>query len=490
MRPVIYSAPFYMRFSRDNFNAWCSILAGAMDALSAFSGMMLAVWLRFDSGLVPLLHETIPPRRMYVAAALVLAILQVVVFRVVGLYVRPQFGSFGDKVPKIVRGIGITLATALALSFVVRVEGWPPYSRTVALIAFAAILLLVSVIRFVLFRAERHWAKYSAHKRKVLIVGVDRLAVHVRDRLEGEYRLRSRVVGFLLPSAPAPGSPETTPDPAIAPGQLLGTADDLERIAERTGADEVILADLSVPRKRMADIFFHCERNLLTFRMVPDLYGILTTRIRVDQLADTPLLGIAPWPLERFWNRVLKRVEDILGAIVGLVVSAPIVAIAAPFIKRSSPGPVFYSQIRCGIGGRPFTIYKLRTMPTDAEAASGPVWTKEDDARRTRVGAFLRRWNLDELPQFWNVLRGDMSLVGPRPERPHFVEQFKNDVGHYMTRHVSRPGITGWAQVNGMRGDTSIRDRVQYDLYYLENWSLSFDFKILLQTFLNRDNAY
>jgi exopolysaccharide biosynthesis polyprenyl glycosylphosphotransferase len=481
-----------MKLARDNFNAWCSILAAAMDALSAFLGTMLAVWVRFDSGLVPLLNEAIPPRPMYIAAAAVLAFLMVVVFRVIGLYVRPQLGSFGDKLPRIVRGVGVTLATALALSFVVRVEGWPPYSRTVALIAFAAILLLVSVIRFILFRAERHWAKYSAHKRKVLVVGVNRLALHVRDRLQGEYRLRSKVVGFLLPSSPAaPGAaPDIAMSPALSPSEVLGTADDLERVAEATGADEVILADLSVPRSRMADIFFHCERNMLTFRMVPDLYGILTTRIRVDQLADTPLLGIAPWPLERFWNRILKRTEDILGSIVGLLVSAPIIAIAAPFIKRSSPGPVFYSQVRCGIGGRPFTIYKLRTMPTDAEAASGPVWTKEDDARRTRVGAFLRRWNLDELPQFWNVLRGDMSLVGPRPERPHFVEQFKNDVGHYMTRHVSRPGITGWAQVNGMRGDTSIHDRVHYDLYYLENWSLSFDFKILLQTFLHNENAY
>ena len=471
--------------SRDNFNAWCSILAGTLDALATFGGVMLAVWIRFDSGLVPLLHETVPPRRMYVAAAALLAILMVAVFRLVGLYVRPQLGAFGDKLPKMVRGVGITLATALALSFVVRVEGWPPYSRTVALIAFVAILALVALQRFILFRAERHWAKYSAHKRKVLIIGVNRLALHVRDRLEGEYRLRSRVLGFLLP-----GVPGNEPDPDLPPDQLLGTADDLEDIAERTGADEVILADLSVPRKRMAEIFFHCERNLLTFRMVPDLYGILTTRIRVDQLADTPLLGIAPWPLDAFWNRVFKRAEDILGAIVGLLVSAPVIAIAAPFIKRSSPGPVFYSQIRCGIGGEPFTIYKLRTMPVDAEAVSGPVWTSENDTRRTRVGAFLRRWNLDELPQFWNVLRGDMSLVGPRPERPHFVEQFKNEVGHYMTRHLSRPGITGWAQVNGMRGDTSIRDRVQYDLYYLENWSLSFDFKILLQTFLHNENAY
>ena len=481
-----------MKLARDNFNAWCAILAAAMDALSAFLGTMLAVWVRFDSGLVPLLNEIIPPRHMYVAAAAALAFLMVVVFRLVGLYVRPQLGAFGDKLPKMVRGVGITLATALALSFVVRVEGWPPYSRTVALMAFVAILALVAIQRFILFRAERHWAKYSAHKRKVLIVGVNRLALHVRDRLQGEYRLRSKVVGFLLPSSPAASgaSPDVAMSPTLSPAEVLGTADDLERVAEATGADEVILADLSVPRSRMADIFFHCERNMLTFRMVPDLYGILTTRIRVDQLADTPLLGIAPWPLERFWNRVLKRAEDIVGAVVGLLLSAPVIAIAAPFIKRSSPGPVFYSQIRCGVGGEPFTIYKLRTMPTDAEAASGPVWTTEDDARRTRVGAFLRRWNLDELPQFWNVLRGDMSLVGPRPERPHFVEQFKNDVGHYMTRHVSRPGITGWAQVNGMRGDTSIHDRVQYDLYYLENWSLSFDFKILLQTFLHNENAY
>ena len=479
-----------MRPVRDNFHAWCALLAGAMDALSAFGGTMLAVWLRFDSGLVPLLHEVMPPRRMYVAAAAALAAMMVVAFRLVGLYARPQLGPFGDKFPKIVRGVGITMAAALALSFVVRVEDWPPYSRTVALMAFGAILLIVTVQRFVLYRAERHWAKYSRHKRKVLIVGVNRLALHVADRLQGEPRLRAAVVGFLLPASPKAGGAEVAMDPALAPSRVLGTADDLERVAEETGADEVILADLSVPRERLTDIFFHCERNMLTFRMVPDLYGILTTRIRVDQLADTPLLGIAPWPLEAFWNRVMKRAEDVLGAVVGLVVSAPVIAVAAPFIKRSSPGPVFYSQVRCGIGGKPFTIYKLRTMPTDAEAESGPVWTKPDDERRTGVGAFLRKWNLDELPQFWNVLRGDMSLVGPRPERPHFVEKFKDDVGHYMTRHVSKPGITGWAQVNGLRGDTPIEDRVQYDLYYLENWSLSFDFKVLVQTFFHNENAY
>ncbi len=154
------------------------------------------------------------------------------------------------------------------------------------------------------------------------------------------------------------------------------------------------------------------------------------------------------------------------------------------------PGPVFYRQERCGEHSKKFILFKLRTMPVDAEAESGPVMTAEDDPRRTRSGAFLRRWNLDELPQLWNVLIGDMALVGPRPERPHFVEQFKEEIGRYMSRHVSKPGITGWAQVNGLRGNTSIEERIKYDLYYLENWSLAFDFKILLQTILSRENAY
>jgi len=146
--------------------------------------------------------------------------------------------------------------------------------------------------------------------------------------------------------------------------------------------------------------------------------------------------------------------------------------------------------VRCGEGGREFTIYKLRTMTEDAEDDTGPIWALPDDPRRTQIGAFLRRHNLDELPQFWNVLKGDMSLVGPRPERPHFVEQFKEDISRYMWRHASKPGMTGWAQVNGLRGNTSISERIKYDLYYLENWSLAFDFKIIVRTFFSRENAY
>jgi exopolysaccharide biosynthesis polyprenyl glycosylphosphotransferase len=180
---------------------------------------------------------------------------------------------------------------------------------------------------------------------------------------------------------------------------------------------------------------------------------------------------------------------DIAGALVGLLLAAPLMSVAALLIVRESPGPVFYIQERCGRRGRRFRLVKLRTMHPDAEAGRGPGWTVAGDPRRTRVGTWLRRYNIDELPQFWNVLRGDMSLVGPRPERPFFVEQFAPGIAHYMWRHVSKPGLTGWAQVNGLRGDTSIAERVKYDLFYLEHWSLAFDFKILLRTLLAFKNA-
>ena len=478
-----------MQAPRDNFDAFCSLLAGFADAAAAFLGVMLATWIRFDSGFIPLHHnEILPPRAMYLAAAVALAPLLAVIFKQIGLYVRPQLGAFGDKLPRIVRGVTITLATALALSFVVRPADWPPYSRAVAFIAFFTVLLLVLAERFALFRIEMHWARRTAPIRRVLIIGVDDLAARIRRALEREPRLRSRLAGYLRPTAP--GGPEIPLSSAITPRLVKGHIGELEQVVAEEKIDEVILADMSISHKRLTEILFHCERNLIPFRMVPDLYGVLTSRVTVNHVADIPLLGMANWPLDTFWNRVLKRLEDVAGALVGLLVSAPVVLVAAPLIKRSSPGPIFYRQVRCGIAGQPFTIFKLRTMPVDAEAETGPVWATPDDPRRTRVGEFLRKWNLDELPQFWNVLAGDMSLVGPRPERPHFVEQFKDDVGHYMTRHVSRPGMTGWAQVNGLRGDTSIEDRVQHDLYYLENWSLSFDLKILLQTFFNRQNAY
>lgn len=478
-----------MHTHRDNFDSFCSLLAAAADLVAAFGAFLLAVWIRFASGWIPLHYtEEFPPLEMYTWAAAVVAFLLVFIFRQLKLYRRPQFGHFGDKIPRLVRGVAITFGAALALASVIRIEGWPTYSRTVVLVAFLTVLLVVAVERNLLFQLERHLARHSAPIRLTLVVGTSAVAARLRDALHKERRLRTRIAGFIHPDEH--GAPPTAPDPAIAPADILGPIADIGKIVDAHPCRQVIIADPHLSRARLLQLYNICEQHFIDLQLVPDLYGMLTTRVTVNNIGDIPLLTMSAWPLDSLFNRFLKRTEDILGSLFGLVVAAPIILLAAPFIKRSSPGPVFYRQTRLGLEGRPFTMYKLRTMPVDAEAKSGPVWTTASDTRRTRIGAFLRKWNLDELPQFLNVLRGEMSLVGPRPERPFFVDQFKEDIGHYMARHISRPGITGWAQVNGLRGNTSIRDRLTYDLYYLENWSLSLDLKILLQTFVSRKNAY
>ncbi len=467
--------------ARDTFDAMCSAIAVAADLVAVFAGFLLAVWIRFDSGwiAVPRGH---PPRAMYVYAAGVVALLYTLLFQALGLYRRPQDGHFTDKIPRLVRASAIGTLLALALAFVIRSE--PPFSRLVAGIGFGTVTLLVLVERNILFQLERHWARHQARHRAVLIIGAGALAAQLRDELHRDPRHRARVIGFLKAESDEVAA-------AIRPGEVLGEVRDLAAVMDAHEVDEVMVANPSVlTADQLEGIVIEAGRRLAGFSMVPDTFRLLTSRVDVRQIGDISLLGMAPWPLDRFWNRVLKRIEDVVGAVVGLVLTAPFLVVAAIIIRRTSPGPAFYRQIRCGEGGRPFTLYKLRTMVVDAEAQTGPVWTRPDDPRRTRFGAWLRRSNLDELPQLWNVLRGDMSLVGPRPERPEFVEKFRDEIGRYMWRHAGKPGMTGWAQIHGLRGQTDLRERIRYDLWYLENWSLALDFKILARTLTARQNAY
>jgi exopolysaccharide biosynthesis polyprenyl glycosylphosphotransferase len=468
--------------ARDTFDVACSTFAVVADALAVFAGFMLAVWIRFDSGWLPLFHERTPPRMMYVYGAGVATLLFLFIFRTLGLYARPQYGHFIDKIPRIIRACGLGILLALALAFVIRTE--QPFSRIATALALLTVSVLVVIERNILFQSERHWAKHQAQKKNVILLGTGSLAARMKQLLEGEPRRRARIAAYVRMNG-------EDVDPALPAELVRPSLDELPRLLDQGDVDEVILVNpSSLSHERMVDLILQCERAMAGFQMVPDMFRLLTSKVNVQTMEEVPLLGVGKWPLDIFWNRTLKRVEDVLGASVGLLLSVPIIAVAAVLIKRGSPGPVFYRQDRCGEKGRIFTLYKLRTMPVDAEKASGPVWTAPDDPRRTAVGAFLRRYNLDELPQFWNVLKGDMSLVGPRPERPFFVEQFKDDISRYMWRHVSTPGMTGWAQVNGFRGQTDLRKRIELDLYYLENWSLAFDFKILARTLFNRENAY
>ena len=458
----------------------CTAAAVTADALAVFAGFWCAVWIRFDTGWIPL-REAVPPRSMYLYGAIIGTLLFIFIFRSLGLYVRPQTGAFSFKIPRLVRATGWGILLAVVLSYAIGTQ--PPFSRITLGLSFFTILLLVLFERWLLFKIEWHWAKHKAEVKRVVVIGTNKLAAHIKQALKGTPTLRSRVVAFLRTDGVAP-------DPALPPELTRHTLEDLAGMVERGEVDEVICADFSLSNDRMSELLLLSERNLVSFHTVPDMFGMLTQKVHIEMLGDIPLLGLDKWPLDFVINRGLKRAEDMVGGIVGLLLSVPVIAVTAALIKRESPGPVFYRQERCGEGGKTFHILKLRTMCADAEEASGPVWAQPDDPRRTKIGAWLRAHNLDELPQFWNVLKGEMSLVGPRPERPHFVEQFKDDISRYMWRHASKPGITGWAQVNGLRGNTSIRDRIQYDLYYLENWSLALDFKIIAKTFFARQNAY
>ena len=452
------------------------------DTCAVFGGFMLATWVRFDTGWIPLRHARPEALyRLYATGAVAATVVFLLVFRSLGLYARPQMGTFVNKIPRLVRGcgIGILLTTVLAFS----VQNEAEFSRLTIGTALFTISFLLLVQRYGLYRAEWNIARHSRRTHNVLILGVDAVAARLRRSLRREPMLRARVAGFV----PMDGTPA---DPAIADEDIVGTPDDIPDLVAAKRVSQVILTNPDVGRGRILDLVLLCERQLVTFNMVPDLFRIMTSSMDVQSLDDIPLLGLRRWPLEVVWNRILKRIEDIVGAALGLVLTAPLIAVAGCFIKQASAGPVFYSQERCGRSGKPFRILKLRTMRVDAEAGTGPVFAEAEDPRTTPVGAFLRRHNLDELPQLWNVLKGEMSLVGPRPERPHFVEKFREDIGRYMWRHVSKPGVTGWAQVNGLRGNTSIGERVKYDLYYLEHWSLAFDFKILVRTLTAQKNAY
>jgi Undecaprenyl-phosphate glucose phosphotransferase len=223
------------------------------------------------------------------------------------------------------------------------------------------------------------------------------------------------------------------------------------------------------------------SREFIDVKVVPDILQFIALRARLEDLDGLPVININEVPLQGF-NSWVKRGLDIGLSAVAMVLLAIPFAIIAALVKWTSPGPVFYRQERMGLDGKAFTVYKFRSMHEDAEDVTGPVWARDDDPRTTHVGRWLRRLDLDELPQFWNVLRGDMSIVGPRPERPFFVEQFKHRIPQYMLRHKVKAGITGWAQVNGWRGNTSLEKRIEYDLYYIENWSVTLDLKIMWLT--------
>ena len=451
-------------------------------------GLVGAHWLRFSSGLIPRgIEQDIPlalPSYWSSGYWKLTVVGAVIVF--LGLLGKGICQPDDLFAPRRIRarltGVVVAcLAVFLGLSLAVRTV--PSISRAFVLCAAGCIISAVYTWRALLALLLRRSALSRHLRQRLLAVGCNPDACRIRRSARGNPQGAVDFVGCVgRRPANATGDPECL--------DLLGPIQQFETILQQQAVDAVALVDSDLAPAEVVQVANQCERHHVELKIVPHQCLIMVSRLRPTMIAGVPLLGIEALPLNQLGNWVLKRGVDIIGALVGLLVSAPLMAAFGALVFLESPGPIIYRQLRMGRGGRLFTMYKLRSMRLDAETDGAARWAQPDDPRRLRIGAFLRKWNIDEVPQFWNVLKGDMSLVGPRPERPEFVEKFKLEIPHYNVRHSCLPGLTGWAQVNGWRGNSSLLERIRHDIWYVEHWTIWLDFQIMLQTFYRRKNAY
>jgi Undecaprenyl-phosphate glucose phosphotransferase len=452
------------------------------DGLLAVWAFILAYGIRFESGLIPVTRGY-PPIEQYVNLLPLVALLTPLAFQLQGIYrlrrgrsrVDDFFAVLIGSILAVVFGVVTTLYISVYYASDVEKERGV---YEVSQIVWGLFLILNVVFTYLSREAvrellERRWRAGVGLKR-ILIAGAGDLGRMVADRVLQHREFGFQVVGFVDDRAGGDhigyrGIP------------LLGTLADVGEIAQRERVDHLYVALPLEEHTKLLDLVEITSRECLDVKVVPDLLQFITLRARLEDLDGLPIINVNDVPLQGF-NSWLKRAIDVaLSAAAVLVLALPL-AVIATLVKLTSRGAVFYAQERMGLDGKAFTVYKFRSMHHDAESETGPVWAREDDPRVTPIGRWLRKLDLDELPQLWNVLRGDMSIVGPRPERPFFVEQFKHRIPQYMLRHKVKSGITGWAQVNGWRGNTSLEKRIEYDLYYIENWSVTLDLKIMWLT--------
>ena len=441
------------------------VLDGAIIAL-AWLG---SYWLRFHAlGIAAPLG--VPPLSFYLWFGAVLTPFALLVLRTFRIYRSARTARLSRELSALVQGMVIVTAFAAVASFFTRGE----LSRAALALfgALATTLLLGS--RLVIRAALRFVRRHGRNLRGTLIVGTGELAVALLGKIREHRDFGLSVRGFIAVDAARVGT-------QIAGLPVLGVVTDLPGLAERAGVELVYLALARSEHEAEHQALERLADSTAAVRLVPDLARAFTLNASVEDFDGMPVVLVTESPGQG-WNAVLKRALDLVCSTLGLVILSPVLAALALWVRLDSAGPVLYAQERVSLSGKRFRMLKFRTMRVDAEAAGGPGWTKPDDPRRTRAGRILRPLSLDELPQLWNVFCGEMSLVGPRPERPMYVERFRASVPRYMLRHHMKAGITGWAQVHGLRGDTPLDRRIEFDLYYIRNWSLGLDVKILFLT--------
>jgi Undecaprenyl-phosphate glucose phosphotransferase len=442
------------------------------DAIMVVLAFCAAYWLRKN---VTPEAVNIAPFRDYVAMLIIQVVNMLLLFFFSRLYDVKRSMPRLDEFYRIFAATSIgTIGTIALTTFLFKNSTLElDFPRVMIIYAWALTVVMVTVSRSLWVMVRNELRKRGFWADRLLIVGTGDVGRMILQKVRQMPRLGYRVVGFV--------DGDTQVGQEIMGVPVLGGVDDIPDLIDEHGIEEVIIGRPELSHHDLLAIVSRCERGQVGIKIFPDLFQIIATELSIGDLGGLPLLSVRDVAL-RGWKLTLKRAVDLVGSAVGLVILSPLLMLIAIAIKLDSPGPVFYAQERMGLDARPFWCMKFRSMRTDAEK-DGPGWTTENDPRVTRLGELIRRFSIDEFPQLINVFLGEMSLVGPRPERPVYVEQFRRSIPRYMDRHREKAGMTGWAQVNGLRGDTSIAERTKYDLWYIENWSLWLDFKIILRTF-------
>ena len=454
------------------------------DLFAVWGGLLLAFWVRFDTPVHALgrYPASVMTTAEYRGHFLFLGVtLMLILFR---------FGLYSSGRPLRLRRANAVLLTSCLLWFVgnlglsFELNAQPIVSRIYLLCACGCTLFTLATWRWSL-QQFLYLPKIAAKlQQRILFVGWSEQAQRMARHISEDSRHPYQIIGCV----PAPGGGyDLDPNGNV---KAVGSYGDLKSLLNRLRVDLVLVASVDPTEGGLFDLVNCCEKEMVHMQILPSGFQVFLSGLHVETTGGVPVLGVSRLPLDSFWNACLKRALDLVGATVGLILSMPLIAVFGLLVYRESAGPIFYRQTRLGRNGKYFEILKIRTMRLNAEAEGGIGWSRKVDPRRLRIGSLMRKLNIDEVPQFWNVLKGEMSLVGPRPERPELIQTFKEKIPHYNARHSIKPGITGWAQVNGFRGDTDLVERIKCDLFYIEHWNLLMEFQILLMTFFRRSNAY
>ncbi|MBI2619626.1 MAG: undecaprenyl-phosphate glucose phosphotransferase [Ignavibacteriales bacterium] len=447
------------------------LLTVTSDVLAIEGAFLFSYWLRFYSPLTSVIPVELgfPPIEAYVYGSLFVIPSWLLLFHSRGMYRARRAAYFSDEFFPILRVVFFGMLLVMAAAFFYRAFS---FSRLVFALLAVTGVVLIAAGRFVVLTFEQWWYARGHDIKNVILVGGNETARRVYESIAHHPSLGYRMVGYFTTRGKGQFSKRLP---------YLGSLSKVPHYLRHHAIELVLVALTSDEHPRLAKLIEEAEGLNTEIMMVPDLVELMTSRVRIKELEGIPFLQVKEAALTT-WNRIVKRGFDIVVAVVILVLTSPLLGLIAAMIAMTSQGPPFYLQERVGLDGRTFNVLKFRTMRIDAEAKTGPVWAKRNDPRVTPLGKILRRLSLDELPQLFNVLKGEMSIVGPRPERPYFVKRFKDEIPKYLDRHRVKSGMTGWAQVNGLRGQAPVADRTKYDVYYVENWSLTFDLKIIFKT--------